>query len=169
MNALPTCPSGGGPVSISHDEGASTDVMGKVVDSKAWMTEVNGSRGGPWKENPKMASRMWSVVGRAAEKSAVKGICRFSSWVVRRWRLKKGAVQLRVERERGKKGGKETRRSRWRGLRKRVGVGGTMMMMMMGGNRPRKCLVLSAWGRILWACNRSKRGAGRRRGHRLLN
>ena len=52
MNFAPTLPSCGGPDSISHEEGASTDVMGMEVLSRKEITEVKGSRGGPLKEKP---------------------------------------------------------------------------------------------------------------------
>ena len=51
MNFAPG-PSEGGPVSIFHDEGASTDVTGSLVSSKLAMTAGKGSRTSPEKENP---------------------------------------------------------------------------------------------------------------------
>ena len=84
MKSLPG-PSFGGPVSIFHDEGASTDVTGRLVAAIAAMTDGNGSRTSPENEKPKMASRTWSFVVRAAPKSVVKGIWRFRNWLVRRW------------------------------------------------------------------------------------
>ena len=52
MNFDPTSPVAGGPASMSHEDGASTDVIGRDVCSMAEITETKGSRGGPWKENP---------------------------------------------------------------------------------------------------------------------
>jgi hypothetical protein len=43
MNLEPG-PSLGGPLSISQDEGASTEITGTLVSSSAWMTVENGSR-----------------------------------------------------------------------------------------------------------------------------
>lgn len=51
MNELPN-PDFGGPFSIFHDDGASTDVTGSCVFSKAWMTLGNGSLTSPEKLNP---------------------------------------------------------------------------------------------------------------------
>jgi len=45
-------PEDGGPSSIFHDEGASTDVTGTVVSSRALMTAGKGSRTSPEKEKP---------------------------------------------------------------------------------------------------------------------
>lgn len=52
MNELPR-PDFGGPFSISHDDGASTEVMGTLVCSSAWMTAGKGSRTSPEKLNPR--------------------------------------------------------------------------------------------------------------------
>lgn len=56
-------PSLGGPVSIFHDEGASTDVTGREVSCSASMTAGKGSRTSPEKENPirKVSSVSWST------------------------------------------------------------------------------------------------------------
>lgn len=51
LNLLPT-PDLGGPSSMFHDEGASTDVTGSFVCSNARMTAGNGSRTSPVKLNP---------------------------------------------------------------------------------------------------------------------
>lgn len=93
-------PEDGGPSSMFHDEGASTDVTGSFVSSRALMTEGNGSRTSPVKEKPerwvrtesltgggrvpKIASTRWSDSFREAWKSVVKGTFRFLSWVARR-------------------------------------------------------------------------------------
>ncbi len=45
-------PEDGGPSSIFHDEGASTEVTGTVVSSRALMTAGKGSRTSPEKEKP---------------------------------------------------------------------------------------------------------------------
>lgn len=50
-NELPT-PDDGGPCSIFHDDGASTEVTGILVSSIAWMTAGNGSRTSPEKLKP---------------------------------------------------------------------------------------------------------------------
>ena len=109
MNFLPG-PSLGGPVSISHEDGASTDVTGRCVSSKRVITEGKGGRRGPEKENPvcvnlvlegedgrgvwdgkegernipKIASTTWSVSLSAEGKSSVNGMERFLSCVARR-------------------------------------------------------------------------------------
>lgn len=51
LKALPT-PDFGGPSSIFHDEGASTEVTGTVVSDMAWITAGNGSRTSPEKLKP---------------------------------------------------------------------------------------------------------------------
>ena len=48
-------PSLGGPLSISHDEGASTDVTGIEVSCNALITAGKGSRISPEKENPEIS------------------------------------------------------------------------------------------------------------------
>jgi len=48
---LPT-PDLGGPSSIFHDDGASTEVTETLVSCMAWMTAGNGSRTSPEKLNP---------------------------------------------------------------------------------------------------------------------
>jgi hypothetical protein len=55
MNFEPV-PSLGGPLSISQDEGASTEMIGIWVSSSAWITVKKGSLTGPSNENPNMAS-----------------------------------------------------------------------------------------------------------------
>lgn len=45
-------PEGGGPSSMFHDEGASTEVTGSFVSSRALITAGKGSRTSPVKENP---------------------------------------------------------------------------------------------------------------------
>jgi hypothetical protein len=67
-----------------HEEGASTARTGVLVDSSAEMTAEKGSRTGPEKEKPNMASIMWSVSERAVGKSFVNGMERSWSWVERR-------------------------------------------------------------------------------------
>jgi hypothetical protein len=101
MNFAPG-PEDGGPSSIFHDDGASTDVTGSLVSSRALITAGNGSRTSPVKEKPigkcytlswhsnqgdkpKIASTMWSDSLRAEGKSSVKGTLRFFSCVARRW------------------------------------------------------------------------------------
>lgn len=42
----------GGPCSISHDDGASTEVTGTLVSSIAWITAGKGSRTSPEKLKP---------------------------------------------------------------------------------------------------------------------
>ena len=49
---LPT-PDAGGPVSMFHDEGASTDVTGTLVSAMASMTAGKGSRTSPEKLKPR--------------------------------------------------------------------------------------------------------------------
>jgi hypothetical protein len=95
MNFAPG-PEAGGPFSIFQEEGASTDVTGSLVSSKACITAGKGSRTSPEKENPtilsfggengggrlnkpKIASMIWSVSFKAQGKSSVKGIERFRS------------------------------------------------------------------------------------------
>lgn len=51
MKELPT-PDCGGPFSMSHDDGASTDVTGILVSWRAWITAGNGSRTSPEKLKP---------------------------------------------------------------------------------------------------------------------
>lgn len=83
-----------------QDEGASTDVTGIRLSSKARITAGKGSRTSPENENPEkceqeegigreenipnMASITWSVSFRAVGKSSVNGIFKFRSWVERR-------------------------------------------------------------------------------------
>lgn len=79
MNFAPG-PEDGGPSSIFHDEGASTDVTGSLVSSRALITAGKGSRTSPVKEKPigdqglawmwtrdepKIASTRWSDSSRA--------------------------------------------------------------------------------------------------------
>lgn len=45
-------PDFGGPSSIFQDDGASTDVTGSLVSSRAWITAGNGSLTSPEKLNP---------------------------------------------------------------------------------------------------------------------
>lgn len=84
MNFAPG-PSFGGPLWISHELGASTLSTGTKADSICETIEPNGSRNGPPKEKPKIASTRKSVDLRADEKSVMKGTERFCSWVLRRW------------------------------------------------------------------------------------
>lgn len=51
LKVLPK-PDFGGPSSIFQDDGASTDVTGSLVSSRAWITAGNGSRTSPEKLNP---------------------------------------------------------------------------------------------------------------------
>lgn len=51
LNLLPM-PELGGPSSILHEEGASTEVTGSFVSSRAWMTALKGSRTSPEKLKP---------------------------------------------------------------------------------------------------------------------
>lgn len=51
MNLAPGL-SEGGPVSMFHDDGASTEVTGRDVFSRAAITAGNGSRTSPENENP---------------------------------------------------------------------------------------------------------------------
>ena len=51
MNFAPG-PDSGGPSSMLHDEGASTDSTGTLVFSMAEMTSLNGSRTSPEKLKP---------------------------------------------------------------------------------------------------------------------
>jgi hypothetical protein len=51
MNLLPS-PELGGPFSISHDDGASTEVTGILVSSRARITPGKGSRTSPEKLKP---------------------------------------------------------------------------------------------------------------------
>lgn len=51
MKPLPR-PDSGGPVSMFHDDGASTEVTGTLVVSSALMTAGNGSRTSPEKLKP---------------------------------------------------------------------------------------------------------------------
>ena len=83
MNFAPG-PSLGGPHSISHELGASTLSTGTGADSSCEMMEGKGSRRGPPKEKPKMASMMKFVDLRASVKSGTKGTERLLSWVLRR-------------------------------------------------------------------------------------
>jgi len=53
-------PSAGGPVSMFHDDGASTDVTGREVFSKAAITAGNGSRTSPEKEKPAYLSVIYT-------------------------------------------------------------------------------------------------------------
>jgi len=68
-----------------QEEGASTARTGILVSRRASMTEGKGSRTSPEKENPKMASMMWSVESRAEGKSVVKGTFRSSSCFLSRF------------------------------------------------------------------------------------
>ena len=104
---LPT-PSLGGPVSMSQDDGASTDVTGTLVSWSAWITAGNGSRISPEKlkpvacvrtrrgarastkpkhhgiHEPKMASTTWSDDFRADPKSSTNGTFKSSSCLASR-------------------------------------------------------------------------------------
>jgi hypothetical protein len=51
LNLLPT-PEAGGPSSILQEDGASTEVTGSFVSSRAWMTAENGSLTSPEKLKP---------------------------------------------------------------------------------------------------------------------
>lgn len=55
LKVLPT-PDLGGPSSMFHDEGASTEVTGILVSCMAWMMAGNGSRTSPEKLKPKRIS-----------------------------------------------------------------------------------------------------------------
>jgi hypothetical protein len=107
LKSLPG-PSFGGPDSIFHEDGASTEVTGTDVFSKASMTGENGSRTSPEKlkpvlgrwlmkyrpktrltDLPNIASTTWSVPFKAEGKSSTNGISRFLSWVARRYQGKK--------------------------------------------------------------------------------
>jgi hypothetical protein len=93
-------PDSGGPVSMFHDDGASTARTGSLVVSNASMTFGKGSRTSPEKEKPglvspwnryeckthlpKMESTMRSVSLSADGKSSVKGMSRSFSCLVRR-------------------------------------------------------------------------------------
>ena len=77
-------PDEGGPCSILHDEGASTESTGTPVFSIAPMTVLNGSRTSPEKLKPKIVSTTWCESSREDSKSSVKGISRFRSCVARR-------------------------------------------------------------------------------------
>lgn len=50
-------PEDGGPSSIFQDDGASTDVTGRVVSCRALITAGNGSRTSPEKEKPESGMR----------------------------------------------------------------------------------------------------------------
>src|SRR5688572_18078764 len=100
MKELPS-PDFGGPSSMFHDDGASTEVTESLVSSRAWITAGNGSRTSPEKLNPepgsmklmgsnrrlhlpKMASTTWSVDSMAEEKLSVKGTLRSSNCLASR-------------------------------------------------------------------------------------
>jgi hypothetical protein len=69
---------------MSQELGASTLSTGTDDDS-IWETmDGKGSRRGPPKENPKMASTRKSADLRASVKSGTKGTDRLCSWVLRR-------------------------------------------------------------------------------------
>jgi hypothetical protein len=55
-------PEDGGPSSMFHDEGASTDVTGSFVSSRALITAGKGSRTSPEKENPVESLRIKIIV-----------------------------------------------------------------------------------------------------------
>lgn len=78
-------PSLGGPPEISQELGASTLRTGTDADSICEIMEGNGSRRGPPKEKPNMASTMKCVDFRASVKSGTKGTSRFWSWILRRY------------------------------------------------------------------------------------
>lgn len=75
----------GGPLWISHELGASTLSTGTEADSILETIAPKGSRRGPPKEKPKIASTRKSVEARAVSKSVMKGTERLWSWVFRRW------------------------------------------------------------------------------------
>ena len=96
-------PDRGGPSSMFHEDGASTDVTGIEAVVKASIIAENGSLTSPAKLKPneisfhtiftsfprgsipKMASTTWLVLWRAEWKSFVKGMFRFFSWVASRY------------------------------------------------------------------------------------
>lgn len=69
MNFAPG-PSLGGPLSMSHELGASTLNTGTEEVSSCEIMDGNGSRRGPPNEKPKMASIIRSVLARAWGKSS---------------------------------------------------------------------------------------------------
>jgi hypothetical protein len=86
MNLLPG-PDAGGPLSISQELGASTANTGIEEFSIAEIISGKGSRRGPPKEKPKIASMMRDVLGIADWKSdgfEMTGTDRAESWVFRR-------------------------------------------------------------------------------------
>lgn len=80
MKFAPVCPSGGGPLSISQELGASTLMTGTGVVSRMSIICGNGSRSGPLNEKPKIASTTRSAVPIDWWKSEVKGTERLVSW-----------------------------------------------------------------------------------------
>lgn len=70
---------------MSHELGASTLSTGTEVSSICLIIAGKGSRSGPPKEKPNIASTMRSADLRASVKSGTKGTLRFLSWVLRRW------------------------------------------------------------------------------------
>lgn len=72
-------PDAGGPVSISHDDGASTAVTGSLVSSMARMTAGNGSRTSPEKLKPVAGSQ--DAIRRVVEGSV--------EWTHRRLHLRR--------------------------------------------------------------------------------
>jgi len=102
-NPLPG-PELGGPVSIFHDDGASTERTGTFVSRRASMMEGNGSLTSPeklkpwymsqrWRvrhtrcggDVPNIASTTWSVSLSAARKSSVNGISKSSNCLDNRY------------------------------------------------------------------------------------
>ena len=93
-------PDAGGPSSMLHDDGASTDNTGTLLVSIAIIESLKGFRTSPEKLKPmrrefqvrrrdlnvipKMASTTWSVVFKEPPKSSVKGISKFFSCIARR-------------------------------------------------------------------------------------
>lgn len=84
MNLEPG-PDSGGPDSTSQELGASTLRTGIEAVSICEMMVGKGSRRGPPKEKPKMASTRKSEVRIAGGRSVMKGTERLWSWVLRRW------------------------------------------------------------------------------------
>lgn len=84
MNFAPG-PSLGGPLSISHELGASTLSTGTGLVSTCETMDGKGSRRGPPNEKPNMASTTRSVDWSELEKSVMNGTERLWSWVLRRW------------------------------------------------------------------------------------
>lgn len=81
LNLLPR-PDCGGPVSISQEDGASTEVMGSFVSSRALITAGNGSRTSPEKLKP-CGDKHYDVMTIRIQNLTKDGIhdviCRFHS------------------------------------------------------------------------------------------